>query len=222
MTYLSDAPPAEVAAGRVVVFHPDDSLWPKLVDAANGARAQPLRCNAPGEFAAMLRVDQPTCGVFEPQSLLASPELLRPLTEDPFSASVIFVGADAAEVGSLLQPTVINALGPAPEQAELRQAIRVGLDAARQRGDDRQLVRDFYERLQTLTPEERGVFEEVCNGKLNKQIARACKVSLRTVEQRRRRVFDKMGVQSAVPLAARRAKVNTLMRLMPGLKRVVE
>ena len=52
----------------------------------------------------------------------------------------------------------------------------------------------------------------VCDGKLNKQIAGEQGVSVRTVEQRRRRVFAKMGVDSAVPLADWMATVRTLER----------
>ncbi|MEM6671080.1 MAG: LuxR C-terminal-related transcriptional regulator, partial [Pseudomonadota bacterium] len=72
------------------------------------------------------------------------------------------------------------------------------------------LVSEYYRRRSTLTADEEEVLEAVVAGKLNKQIASEFRVSIRTVEQRRRRVFSKMDVPSAVPLADRVATVRTL------------
>lgn len=55
--------------------------------------------------------------------------------------------------------------------------------------------------LQQLTQRERQVMELVLAGKLNKLIADELDISMRTVEVHRARVFEKMGVKSAVELA---------------------
>ena len=55
-------------------------------------------------------------------------------------------------------------------------------------------------RLATLTQRERQVMDLVVLGKLNKVIADDLGVSMRTVEVHRARVFDKMGVKTAVEL----------------------
>ncbi len=55
--------------------------------------------------------------------------------------------------------------------------------------------------LATLTPREREVMDHVLAGEPNKSIAGALKISMRTVEVHRARVFEKMGVGSAVELA---------------------
>jgi two-component system, LuxR family, response regulator DctR len=52
-----------------------------------------------------------------------------------------------------------------------------------------------------LTEREREVMQLVIDGKPNKRIADALGISVRTVEVHRARVFDKMGVKSAVELA---------------------
>jgi two-component system response regulator DctR len=52
-----------------------------------------------------------------------------------------------------------------------------------------------------LTDREREVMQLVIDGKANKLIADALGISVRTVEVHRARVFDKMGVKSAVELA---------------------
>ncbi|MGR2663059.1 MULTISPECIES: response regulator transcription factor [Chromobacterium] len=55
--------------------------------------------------------------------------------------------------------------------------------------------------LSLLTDREREVMQLILTGKLNKQIAEELTISMKTVEVHRARVFDKMGVKSAVELA---------------------
>ena len=57
------------------------------------------------------------------------------------------------------------------------------------------------ERLSGLTEREREVMQRVIDGLANKQVADELEISVRTVEVHRARVFDKMGVKSAVELA---------------------
>lgn len=56
-------------------------------------------------------------------------------------------------------------------------------------------------RLAQLTPREQEVMHLVLAGKFNKVIADELNISMRTVEVHRSRVFEKMGVRSAVELA---------------------
>jgi two-component system response regulator DctR len=56
-------------------------------------------------------------------------------------------------------------------------------------------------RLAALTPRERQVMERVLAGDYNKTIADALGIAVRTVEVHRARIFEKMGVRSAVELA---------------------
>ena len=96
-----------------------------------------------------------------------------------------------------------------------RETLQAEIDSAILQAGDRQwkwnTIEDFQRRLDRLTPEEYVVLEVVCLGNLNKQIAKQVGVSVRTIEQRRRRVFDKMEVDSAVTLAAQLATVKALL-----------
>jgi two-component system response regulator DctR len=56
-------------------------------------------------------------------------------------------------------------------------------------------------RLAVLTPREREVMERVLAGDFNKTIADALGIAVRTVEVHRARIFEKMGVRSAVELS---------------------
>jgi len=55
-------------------------------------------------------------------------------------------------------------------------------------------------RLDQLTPRERDVLQGIVDGKLNKQIADALDISVRTVELHRGRVLDKLGATNAADL----------------------
>ena len=57
--------------------------------------------------------------------------------------------------------------------------------------------------LRQLTERKREVMALILDGKLNKQIAEALDISIKTVEVHRARVLEKMAVKSAVELAGR-------------------
>lgn len=57
------------------------------------------------------------------------------------------------------------------------------------------------ERLASLTEREKQVMTCILAGKLNKVIADELQIAMRTVEVHRARIFEKMGVRSAVELA---------------------
>jgi len=57
--------------------------------------------------------------------------------------------------------------------------------------------------LEQLTAREREVMDMVLTGKLNKVIADELGIAMRTVEVHRSRIFEKMGVRSAVELSQR-------------------
>lgn len=79
----------------------------------------------------------------------------------------------------------------------IEQALADSAAAIRQRHAAGAVARALAE----LTEREREVMHLVAEGRPNKLIADALGISVRTVEVHRARVFDKMGVKSAVELA---------------------
>ena len=59
----------------------------------------------------------------------------------------------------------------------------------------------FQARLASLTERETSIMQLVVSGLPNKLVADQLDISVRTVEVHRAKVFDKMGVKSAVELA---------------------
>ena len=90
------------------------------------------------------------------------------------------------------KPFSDNALVDRVEQALHRSA---------QEQAQRAVQRNLQQRLGSLTDRERDVMQLVIGGLPNKLVADQLAISVRTVEVHRARVFDKMGVKSAVELA---------------------
>lgn len=64
-----------------------------------------------------------------------------------------------------------------------------------------EVLKQWSERIDRLSPREREVMFLVAKGKLNKVIASELDISMRTVEVHRANVFDKLKVRSAAELA---------------------
>lgn len=79
----------------------------------------------------------------------------------------------------------------------IEQALALSAAALAQVGQSN----SFQSRLASLTDREKAVLQLVVNGLPNKLVADQLDISVRTVEVHRARVFDKMGVKSAVELA---------------------
>ena len=90
------------------------------------------------------------------------------------------------------KPFSDNALVDRIEQALARSAQGLA---------ERSQSSSLQARLEGLTERERDVMRRVVEGLPNKLVAEQLEISVRTVEVHRARVFDKMGVKSAVELA---------------------
>jgi len=79
--------------------------------------------------------------------------------------------------------------------------VEQALDRSAQVLAQQRVKRELQQRLDSLTDRERDVMDLVIAGLPNKLVADQLNISVRTVEVHRSRVFDKMGVKSAVELA---------------------
>jgi DNA-binding CsgD family transcriptional regulator len=94
------------------------------------------------------------------------------------------------------------------DNALVDRVIRaLAADARRQASEASQAT--VATRIAQLTPREHEVMRLVLAGKFNKVIADELNISMRTVEVHRSRVFEKMGVRSAVELAQLLAQPRT-------------
>lgn len=89
---------------------------------------------------------------------------------------------------------------PATDQ-RLIERVRQALIQSTSVLDQQQIIRQWEDKLDRLSPREREVMILVAKGKLNKVIASDLEISMRTVEVHRSNVFEKLGVRSAAELA---------------------
>ena len=83
---------------------------------------------------------------------------------------------------------------------ELWDAIRAGLASDVKNWEEERRRDSIQERLKSLTPKERQVLQYIVAGDANKVVARKLDVSIRTVENHRQKVFQKMGADSLAEL----------------------
>lgn len=73
--------------------------------------------------------------------------------------------------------------------------------------------RSYSERMATLSDREQEVMQLLVVGKPNKVIADELSIAIRTVEAHRARIFEKLGVRSAVELVKLLAETDLISRL---------
>lgn len=83
---------------------------------------------------------------------------------------------------------------------ELWEAIQGALRIDQQWREQRARREELQQRFAALSPEEQDVLDLIADGLPNKVVARRLDVGLRTVEDRRRRIMNKVGVDSFAAL----------------------
>lgn len=86
------------------------------------------------------------------------------------------------------------------DENALLERIERALQVDREQAGHTQAVALIEQRLESLTPREREVMEEILRGKLNKVIAADLDLSIRTVEVHRARVLEKLHVRNGSEL----------------------
>jgi FixJ family two-component response regulator len=141
----------------------------------------------------LLDLTMPEHDGLEVQAMLASAGSKRP---------VIFLtgnGSIPATV-SAIRAGAINFLTKPVTEPRLFEAVEEALRVdARQRSMGRQHMM-LKERLESLTPRERQVLEQVIRGRLNKQVAADLGTVEKTIKVHRARVMRKMGARSLAEL----------------------
>ena len=143
---------------------------------------------------------------------MSGPQLQSRLTELGSTLPIVFLSA-YADVGTtvnaikagaddfLIKPVNSDQLFAAIEIALARHEIARGLNAA---------LEALRDRLSTLTPRQRQVFEIIVRGKTNKHAARELGGSERTIKAHRQVIMKKMDVQSLAQLVILAERLGVL------------
>jgi two-component system response regulator TtrR len=154
-------------------------------------------------FLAAYRPGQPGCLVLDLNMPgMSGLDLQHYLKEQGVTVPVIFLSgrADIPRAVQAVREGAIDFIEKPFDYKRVVELVRECLarDAAeRARGDRRRLL---AERLGQLTQREREVLDRVVAGKLNREIAEALDISIKTVEAHRARLMEKLEVGSVAEL----------------------
>jgi FixJ family two-component response regulator len=130
-------------------------------------------------------------------------EFQRLLVRSEINLPIIFISGHG-DVEISVQAMKLGAIEfltkPLREQ-ELVEAVQFGVARERARRQEARRLAGLKERLQSLTPREREVFELVTIGRQSKVIAADLKLSVMTVKVHRSHIMRKMGAKSLIDLA---------------------
>jgi FixJ family two-component response regulator len=130
-------------------------------------------------------------------------EFQRLLARSEINLPIIFISghSDIAISVQAMKLGAIEFLTKPLREQELVDAVQFGIARQRARRQEARRLDGVKERLQSLTPREREVFELVIAGRHSKIIASDLKLSVMTVKVHRSHVMRKMGAKSLIDLA---------------------
>ena len=131
-------------------------------------------------------------------------ELQEKLANEGHDIPVIIVTAYArtAVTVQAIQHGAVTMLDKPYSEDDLWGAIREGLTLDEKRRETKAERADVDKRIASLNEKERQVLDLIVAGQPNKAMANKLDVSLRTIENRRRTVFSKLGAQTVAELVA--------------------
>ena len=185
--------------GTICFADSDGALLSDVVRAAQSCGLQMRSCRSVDGLLAAEPLDSPCCFIVHADSLFSrDSELLAAVrrkvptvpfivvNERPSTATVVrAMRAGASTV--IDQPVDASLLETVVEQAFRDQEKRI---------KELTRVAQVKKAIATLSEKERSVLDLILEGQPNKEIARALGVSVRTVENRRSRVFHKLNASS--------------------------
>lgn len=131
-------------------------------------------------------------------------ELQEELSRRGYPLPVIIVTsfANTSLTVKAMKGGAVTMLDKPYDDDELWQAIRNAFAQDREQREQRHSDEQVKRRLESLTTKEKVVLDRILAGKANKEMAAELDVSLRTIENRRRSVFQKLGAGSIAELVA--------------------
>lgn len=178
----------------------DDEMSRKSVIALVGAMGvDALGFPSAEEFLAAGKFDRPGCVVTDLRMIgMSGVELQEELARRGIRMPVVVMTAFATTQTTVraMQNGAVTLLEKPCNENELWEAVRDALAADREAQRREEELKTIRARLSELSERERAVLDCMVAGDANKVAARKLDVSIRTIENHRRRVFEKMGVDS--------------------------
>ncbi len=193
--------------GVVFIIEPDEALRTELVNTIQGVGLRARAFDRPEAFWAEIdQVPQVSyfCMILEMRyPEISGLEVQRRLLAGPHVAAVVFFASQTRlrEVVRGMRAGAIGVTEKAEGVGALLTYVEEGLERARAEYNLQRQCAQTVHAIHSLSAGERSVMQGILSGKLNKEIAQELALSIRTIEQRRREVFRKIGVQHPASLA---------------------
>lgn len=120
--------------------------------------------------------------------------------------------ADVSIAVKVMEQGAVTLIEKPYDHNEMIQAVTRALETNLELHRQAEFVADVRTRLASLTDDEQQVREMIIEGRPNKSVASDLGISMRTVDRRRRAVFEKMQVRTAPELA----RLLTLVEQVEG------
>jgi len=198
------ASPSTEEQGIVFIVDDDPSVRAALEDLLGSIGLNVQSFGTVQEFLDSRRPDAAGCIVLDVRLPGTSGlEFQRLLARSEINLPIIFISGhgDIAISVQAMKLGAIEFLTKPLREQELVDAVQFGIARERTRRQEARRLDGVKERLQSLTPREREVFELVIAGRQSKIIAADLKLSVMTVKVHRSHVMRKMGAKSLIDLA---------------------
>ena len=198
------ASPSTEEQGIVFIVDDDPSVRAALEDLLGSIGLNVQSFGTVQEFLDSKRPDAAGCIVLDVRLPGTSGlEFQRLLAKSEINLPIIFISghSDIAISVQAMKLGAIEFLTKPLREQELVDAVQFGIARERARRQEARRLNGVKERLQSLTPREREVFELVIAGRQSKIIASDLKLSVMTVKVHRSHVMRKMGAKSLIDLA---------------------
>ena len=204
-----------IATPLIHIVDDDESMRMALQRLLTEGGFQTRVYGSTGEFLLEQPPDQPGCLLLDVR--LPGPsglELQAALQRQNVQLPVIFLTgyADVASSVRAMKAGAIDFLEKPVEPDMLFKAIRGALAQDESRRVAREAADRLRKRLDSLTPQQREVFDRIVVGKLNKQIAHELGISERTVKMRRAEVMAKFDAGSVAELGRQAEQLGRLSK----------
>ena len=190
-------------APTVFIVDDDPAVLKSLSRLLRAARLTVATFGSPQEFLACHDPSLPGCLVLD----VAMPglnglELQQALLASGHELPIIFLSghADIPMSVQAMKRGAVDFLTKPVNDDELLKAIHVAIERDRLQRQAHAAVAEIHQRVASLTPREREVFDHVITGHLNKQTAADLGTTEKTIKVHRARVMEKMKVQSVAEL----------------------
>jgi FixJ family two-component response regulator len=197
------ASPSTEEPGVVFIVDDDASVRAALEDLLGSIGLNVQSFGTVQEFLDSRRPDAAGCIVLDVRLPGTSGlEFQRLLATSEINLPIIFISghSDIAISVQAMKLGAIEFLTKPLREQELVDAVQFGIARERTRRQEARRLDGVKERLQSLTPREREVFELVIAGRQSKIIASDLKLSVMTVKVHRSHVMRKMGAKSLIDL----------------------